>query len=76
MFFKSVTNFKELFSLTKNKLLALGIPYIAFSVVMFSLQKIGSGSVRDQTSLSQLLNIYKQPIGYLWFLYVLSLIHI
>lgn len=71
MFFKSVTNFKELFSLTKNKLLALGIPYIAFSVVMFSLQKIGSGSVRDQTSLSQLLNIYKQPIGYLWFLYVL-----
>ena len=76
MFFKRLANFKELFTLTKNKLLALGVPYIVFSIIMFSLQKIGSSSVRDQTSLSQLLNIYKQPIGYLWFLYVLFFIFV
>lgn len=75
-FFKAVSSSSELFRIAKNKLIDLGIPYLVFSIVTFILQKIGSGSVRNETSFIRLLNIYKDPIGYLWFLYTLFFVFI
>lgn len=70
-FFKPVNDLVSWFTLVKKKLIALGIPYFIFSIVMFVLQHIGGSNVRDSSSLSELLSIYKRPLGYLWFLYTL-----
>lgn len=75
-FFKPIENIAMWLLLVKNKLIDLGIPYLFFSVILFILQKIGGGEVKNQTTYSQLLNIYKAPIGYLWFLYTLFFIYV
>lgn len=75
-FFKALNNIKDFKELISKKLLALGVPYVSFSIIMFILQQIGGGDVKNQTSVEQLINIYKTPIGYLWFLYILFFIYL
>lgn len=54
-----------------KKLLSLGLPYIVFSILMFLMKKIGGGSVRESQTIYELLNIWREPIDHLWFLYTL-----
>lgn len=59
-----------------KKLTALGIPYIVFSIVMFALTNFSGGQARNVIHFDQFLSIWKEPIEYLWFLYVLFFIFI
>lgn len=75
-FFKPVDSFNSLGRIMYRKLVALGVPYVVFSVVMYLLQTLGEGDVRNKASIQQLLGIYKEPIGFLWFLYTLFFIYL
>lgn len=75
-FFKPLQSFDQLLIKTKKRLLSFGIPYVLFSIVMVSLKFVGGSSVRNQDGISGLLNIYWQPIDYLWFLYALFFVEI
>ena len=70
-FFKSVENFKEYYYYMKKKTIVLGLPYIFYSIIHYVLQKIAGGSVRVPTTLFNLINIYKEPLGVVWYLYTL-----
>lgn len=70
-FFKTLNSKNEFMYMFKKKIISLGIPYVAFSLVMTVMKKIGGGSVRRPISISTFLNIYKYPIDHLWFLYIL-----
>ncbi|VDG17583.1 hypothetical protein [Lactobacillus murinus] [Lactiplantibacillus mudanjiangensis] len=59
-----------------KKLFSLGIPYIVFSLVMFTLTSLSGGQARTVVNIQELLIIWKTPIEYLWFLYVLFFIFI
>lgn len=58
-----------------KKAINLLFPYMIFSVIYVMLQHVGN-SVHDLYSWNSLLYIYKMPIGYLWFLYILFLIFV
>ena len=70
-FFKSVENFKEYYYYMKKKTIVLGLPYIFYSIIHYVLQKIAGGAVRVPTTLFNLINIYKEPLGVVWYLYTL-----
>ena len=55
----------------KKKTIVLGLPYIFYSIIHYVLQKIAGGSVRVPTTLFNLINIYKEPLGVVWYLYTL-----
>lgn len=57
----------------KKKAVNLFIPYVLFSIVYVTMQHMGN-NVHDLNSWGSLALIYKEPIGYLWFLYVLFFI--
>ena len=44
---------------------------IFYSVIHFCLQKIAGSSVRVPTTIFNLMNIYKVPLGVSWYLYIL-----
>lgn len=54
----------------KNKLIILGMPYLFYNIMQFTLQSLGGSTVRNAASISDLLNIYKTPISVSWYLYV------
>lgn len=60
---------------TKRKLFDLIIPYVLFSFIFVALQHLSS---KGNTPFSwvDLLLIFKQPIGYMWFLYALFFIFV
>lgn len=68
---KGLQNYR--LTITK-KFLGLGIPYVTFSIVMFLMKRVGGSSVRDTTSITELLNIYRTPTDHLWYLYTLFFI--
>lgn len=70
-FFKTINSSKEYINLLKKKIISLGIPYVAFSLVMLIMKKAGGDSVRKPIGIMNFLNIYKHPIDHLWFLYIL-----
>ncbi|QGZ69860.1 acyltransferase family protein [Pediococcus pentosaceus] len=70
-FFKTINSANEYIYLLKKKFISLGIPYVAFSVIMTIMKKIGGGSVRTPVGITKFINIYRLPIDHLWFLYVL-----
>lgn len=59
----------------KKKFISLFFPYVIFSVVYVILQHFSS-SVHKLYSWTSLLNIFSQPISYLWFLYTLFFIFV
>lgn len=70
-FFKPIKQLGQVWPRTFKRLISLGIPYVVFSVVMVGMKFLGGTSVRNQNGFSGLLNIYRMPIDYLWFLYAL-----
>lgn len=62
---------KEFWHYAKKKTIILGIPYIFYSIIHFCLQKVAGASVRVPTTIFNLLNIYKFPLGVSWYLYTL-----
>ena len=70
-FFKPVSSLKEFWDYAKKKTIILGLPYIFYSVIHFCLQKIAGSSVRVPTTIFNLMNIYKVPLGVSWYLYIL-----
>ncbi|WP_165213052.1 acyltransferase family protein [Streptococcus tangpeifui] len=69
--FKPVKDLQAYPKYVLKKSLNLLIPYLLFCVTYFFFQKLGGGSVREGTSLVDLLAIYKRPIAVSWYLYVL-----
>lgn len=53
-----------------HKLLNLGIPYFVFSAVYIAINSF-IGEANTQSSLSDILNIWKTPVAQYWFLYAL-----
>jgi putative acetyl transferase len=70
-FFKPLSNIKEFLDYAKKKTIVLGIPYIFYSIIHFCLQKIAGGTVRVPTTIFDLINVYKHPLGVSWYIYVL-----
>ena len=70
-FFKPISDLKEFWQYAKKKTIIFGLPYIFYSIIHFGLQKIAGASVRVPTTMSDLLNIYKDPLGVSWYLYIL-----
>lgn len=70
-FFKPVSDLKDFWQYAKKKTIIFGLPYIFYSIIHFGLQKIAGASVRVPTTTSDLLNIYKDPLGVSWYLYIL-----
>jgi fucose 4-O-acetylase-like acetyltransferase len=75
-FFKPLTRLSDLLIKAKKRFVSLGVPYLVFSVVMVVLKFIGGNTVRNQNGLIGLLDIYRQPIDYLWFLYALFFVDV
>ena len=70
-FFKPVSDLKEFWQYAKKKTIIFGLPYIFYSIIHFSLQKIAGATVRIPTTIFDLINIYKNPLGVSWYLYIL-----
>ena len=70
-FFKPISDLKEFWQYAKKKTIVFGLPYIFYSIIHFGLQKIAGASVRVPTTIFDLINIYKNPLGVSWYLYAL-----
>ncbi|TLQ02806.1 hypothetical protein FEZ51_10355 [Pediococcus stilesii] len=70
-FFKTLNSKKDFSQMVRKKIISLGIPYIAFSLVMIFMKKMGGGNVRRPIGITAFFDIYKYPIDHLWFLYIL-----
>ncbi len=68
--FKPSTDWRQYLMGLGKKLVMLGVPYIVFSVIYVILQNLSSATVHDRYSISDLLYIGVNPVGYLWYLYV------
>lgn len=53
-----------------HKLLGLGVPYVVFSVVYIFINSM-VGQANNQSSLGDVLNIWREPVAQYWFLYAL-----
>lgn len=75
--YKKIDGYKNYLSFVYKKILGLGIPYIIISFIYVVLQQLsGKNNVHTLYTFSDLANIYKTPIGYLWFLYALLIMFI
>ncbi|MCO7177119.1 acyltransferase family protein [Sporolactobacillus kofuensis] len=68
---RRINNWNSYFIFSKKKLLAIGIPYIIFSVIQVTLSIVGGSIVREPLTIRDLVLIPIFPVQYLWFLYVL-----
>lgn len=72
--FKKINSWKNYIFFIEKKAISLIIPYLTFSIIYVALQHVGEA--RELQSWAKLLNIWYQPISYLWFLYALFLIFV
>ena len=72
--FKKPDDFKRYYLVIKKKAFNLLVPYVVFSIIYILMNQVG-GKDNIYTWRS-LLNIYRTPISYLWFLYTLFLIFV
>jgi fucose 4-O-acetylase-like acetyltransferase len=70
-FFTACQSPSELLTRIKKRSISIGVPYAVFSLILVTLFKMGGNAVRNSADWNALLNIWQQPIGPLWFLYVL-----
>lgn len=75
-FFKPMNKIRDIYLREKKRFVSLFLPYVVFSIVMVFLKELGGSSVRNQNGLIGLINIYWQPIDYLWFLYALFVVDV
>lgn len=74
--FKPIKDFSQYPKYVFKKTVFLGIPYVFYSILHFVLQKVAGSSVRLSTSFTDLINIYKTPLGVSWYLYSLWMIYL
>lgn len=75
-FFTPTSSLSAFLTFTKKKFIALGIPYLVFSFMLVLLFQVGGSRTRTSYSWLDFVNIWQQPIGPAWFLYILFLISI
>ena len=63
-------NHKTKYGFILHKLFGLGIPYVVFSVVYISINSF-VGEANTQSSIKDILFIWKTPVAQYWFLYAL-----
>lgn len=73
--FRRRTSWNDYLQFIIKKAINLFVPYIVFSIIYVFLQHFSS-NVNHHYSFHSLLNIWYQPISYLWFLYVLFFIFV
>ncbi len=73
--YKKITDWHDFGQMLYKKLVALGIPYVFFSILYVFLQHFSSG-VNNAYSWTNLLYIWRDPVSYLWFLYDLFFIFV
>lgn len=71
--FKKVTTLEIFCKGMRKKFVALFVPYLFFSIVYVGLQSFSS-DINTRYTFNSVLNIYRTPISYLWYLYVLFFI--
>lgn len=71
-----VSKWKEYGSLVCKKILALGIPYVACTMVYVGLSSFLSSEMNPNTSynLKALCNIWRMPLAHYWYLYALIML--
>ncbi|WP_157953791.1 acyltransferase family protein [Weissella confusa] len=70
--YKPVKTWQQFFKKSGQRLISLGVPYIAFNVVIYIVKLFGN----DKLTLLDLLNIWNQPIAYTWYLFALFGIYV
>lgn len=70
-FFKAQPDLHSYLNFIKKRLVTLGLPYLAFSVIIWAIKFIFGDQVRTDVTFKNLLDIWMMPIGPLWFIYVL-----
>lgn len=70
-FFTACQTPNDFLARIKKRSISIGVPYVAFSLILLIMFQIGGNAVRLSTDWQALFNIWQQPIGPLWFLYVL-----
>lgn len=73
-FFRAVEDLKSFKYYALKRTVVLGLPYIFYSIIHFILQKAAGSSVRVPTTIYNLIDIYKTPLGVSWYLYTLWII--
>lgn len=74
--FNPLSSWEKLYKEIIKKFLILGIPYVFYSILQFSLQKLGGNTVRTATTFNELLHIWQTPIAISWYLYTLWWIYV
>lgn len=75
-FFRPINTWANLWQTIKKRSISLGIPYIAFCVMLLILFQLGGESLRNPIDWTAIFTIWKQPVGPSWFLYVLLIVMI
>lgn len=70
---KKINGIKDYFRFAVKKIINLGIPYLAFSIIFILLNYFASGT-NSEYSLKDIIYLYKTPIAHFWFLYDLIII--
>lgn len=70
--YKPVQTWHQFFKKNGQRLISLGVPYIAFNVVIYIVKLFGN----DKLTFLDLLNIWNQPIAYTWYLFALFGIYV
>lgn len=70
--YKPVKTWQQFFKKNGQRLINLGVPYIAFNTVIYIVKLFGN----DKLTLSDLLSIWNQPIAYTWYLFALFGIYV
>ncbi len=55
----------------KNKILSLLVPYVIFAILVWCGKYIFSAFVSNQVTFGDLLELFMNPISFLWFIYIL-----
>lgn len=70
---KKINGIKDYFKFAIKKIINLGIPYLAFSIIFILLNYFSSGT-NSEYSLKDIVYLYQNPIAHFWFLYDLIII--
>ena len=65
-FFKPVEDLKIFKNYALKRTVILGLPYIFYSIIYFILQKAAGSSARVPTTIHNLIDIDKTPLGVSW----------
>ncbi len=75
---KQIKGWREYASFVMKKLIVLGVPYLVCTILYVIMSSLLSNEMNPNTSYSfdTLLNIWRVPIAYFWYLYVLIILFV